>query len=132
MLLPFFCVAAVQHNGPIVRTTRGTIRGIHAGENANAFLGVPYAAPPVGDLRFQPPQALLRKHDDENIDGTQLRSACMQHRYNNVLKDYLAPDDQSEDCLHLNVFVPRMNDKGQPLPTLVWFHGGSMSEGANN
>lgn len=110
---------------PIVHTTHGTLRGAPI-ENHLAFKGVPYAMPPVGDLRFRPPQPL------EPWAGVREALAfgdvCPQDPL--VPPPYRAVAPESEDCLFLNVYTPALDDARRPV--LFWLHGGGFSHGAGS
>jgi para-nitrobenzyl esterase len=112
---------------PVVRTKAGDLRGAH--ENGVAvFRGVPYAAAPVGDLRFAPPQPAPAWRDvrDAREDGPippQGRS-----RLAHVMGDFERP--QSEDCLTLTIWTPAPDSTKRPV--LVWIHGGAFSSGAGS
>ncbi len=120
-------MAIIATDGLVVRTNAGDLRG--ARENGIAvFRAIPYAAPPVGDLRFSPPQPVSAWHDvrDATRDGPippQGRS-----RLAHVMGDFERP--QSEDCLTLNVWTPAPDFKKRPV--LVWIHGGAFSSGAGS
>src|SRR4051812_16329915 len=111
----------------VVQTKAGALRG--ARENGLAvFRGVPYAAAPVGDLRFAPPQPVApwRETRDATQDGPippQGRS-----RLAHVMGDFERP--QSEDCLTLTVWTPAVDSKKRPV--LVWIHGGAFASGAGS
>lgn len=111
----------------VVRTTAGALRG--ASENGLAvFRGVPYAAAPTGDLRFQPPQSVpewqgVRDATKDGPIAPQGRS-----RLAHVMGDFERP--QSEDCLTLTVWTPVADAKKRPV--LVWIHGGAFSSGAGS
>jgi para-nitrobenzyl esterase len=92
------------------------------------FKGIPYAAPPVGALRFQPPQPA--PHWTEPRDATRFGPIAPQppSRLNRVMGDFDLPQD--EDCLTLNVWTPTL---GAPrLPVLIWLHGGAFTSGAGS
>ena len=112
---------------PVVRSKAGELRG--AVENgALAFRGVPYAAAPVGDLRFKPPQPAPAWQGvrDATKDGPippQGRS-----RLAHVMGDFERP--QSEDCLTLNIWTPAADTRKRPV--MMWIHGGAFSSGAGS
>jgi para-nitrobenzyl esterase len=120
-------VAATATDALVGRTGAGDLRG--ANENGIAvFRGVPYAAPPVGDLRFQPPQPLPPWHGvrDATKDGPippQGRS-----RLAHIMGDFERA--QSEDCLTLNIWTPAPDSKKRPV--MVWIHGGAFASGAGS
>lgn len=99
----------------------------------NQFLGVPFAAPPVGDLRFAPPQE--PESWDEPYNATEKSLGCMQYRGpNGTIADatdllYYTPPvpGPAEDCLYLNVYAPATEDVDdkEGKPVLFFIHGGS-------
>src|ERR1700761_2031109 len=115
-----------------VKTTDGKIHGklINEGK-VRAFQGIPYAAPPVGNLRWAPPQPA--KPWKETLDATKYGHHCAQnHVFDDmVFQDAASPDDKgSEDCLTLNVYTPEKS-KGK-LPVMFWIHGGGYSGGGSS
>ena len=117
---------------PVARTSHGTYRGTQVNDDVNAFLGVPYAQAPVGDLRFRPAAALPSATEDTDvvINTTQFGPVCWQFHYRTVmLNNTMETTPQSEDCLNLNVFVPRKHLDQTSLPVLLWAYGGAFSEG---
>ena len=120
----------------IARTNRGLVRGTKVHEDVNAFLGIPYAQPPIGHLRFRPAAPLQALHRDDNrtINATTFGPVCYQFHYKTVLGDSLLPTTtEAEDCLTLNVFVPRhFHRKRCGLPVYVWSFGGAFSEGGGS
>ena len=115
--------ADAQHGRPgEVKTTGGWIRGA-ASTNYDEYLGIPYAAPPVGDLRLMPPQPAASWSGVR--DATQFGDRCVQGSgwdpgYENPIL--------TEDCLYLNVYVPHHVSPGGPV--LTWIHGGGFTGGA--
>jgi para-nitrobenzyl esterase len=91
-------------------------------EGVISWRGIPFAAPPVGDLRWRPPQPVA--HWDGARQATGFAPACMQ---TGVSMPGEAPPVTSEDCLYLNVWSPKGADK---LPVIVWIHGGGWTNGA--
>ncbi|KAK8927544.1 Cholinesterase [Metarhizium anisopliae] len=121
--------------GLIANTRQGPVRGIEVQNTVNAFLGVPYAQPPLGSLRFEPPQPPLNRASDGHsnvLNATKFGPVCHQFHYRTILGDSLVETSgQSEDCLTLNVFVPRhaFRRKNGLLPVFVWSYGGAFGEG---
>jgi len=124
-------VAAPLANGqPLdVKTQQGTVHGkaINGGK-VKAFLGLPYAAPPIGDLRWKapaPPAAWKGARD-----ATQFAHRCQQWP---IWNDYIFLDPgPSEDCLYLNVYAPAAATAASKLPVMLWIHGGGYTAGAGS
>lgn len=106
---------------PTVATDRGVVEG-EALDGYDRFLGIPFATPPVGPLRFQPPQPAAPWQGIR--DATQFSKRCIQAPRGQTR------DEFSEDCLYLNVFVP--HQRVQPLPVMVEIYGGGFTIGAAN
>ncbi|XP_035672080.1 putative inactive carboxylesterase 4 [Branchiostoma floridae] len=130
----FSCAAADSGNGvPVVRTASGDVRGTVQHTNdlpdkpVYSFLGIPYAAPPVGDLRFRTPQPVAPWKGVRN--ATRLGPYCPQGpSMLYILPFQLQHHDFDEDCLTLNVETPTVANDTR-LPVLLWIHGGSFQIG---
>jgi para-nitrobenzyl esterase len=111
-----------------VRTTLGKVSGIIAG-NTREFLGIPYAKPPVGELRFAPPQPAEAWRGIR--DASAFGPVCPQ-----TTGAFSAPGTQSEDCLTLNVYTPldakKEKSHREGLPVMVFIHGGAFTGGAGS
>ncbi|RRS04108.1 carboxylesterase family protein [Aquabacterium soli] len=105
---------------PKVQISQGELSGKLA-DGVRAYLGVPYAAPPVGELRWQSPQPPADWSGTR--DGRAFRDRCAQPL------SFLSPKSVNEDCLYLNVHVPD-DIGGEKLPVMVWIHGGAFLSGA--
>jgi para-nitrobenzyl esterase len=118
--LSLFCLAGyAATERPVVKMATGQLQGI-VEHGMQAFKGIPFAAPPVGDLRWRPPQPALAWSGVR--DAGKFGPACVQPSIKNLSTGLDLPG--SEDCLHLNVFRPDSTD--QKLPVMVWIHGGGM------
>ena len=115
----------------IIHTNNGPIRGIST-QLGNRFLSVPYASPPVENLRFSPPQPI--KNWSQIINTTNDPPGCPQVC---TLPSYACPTSISEDCLYLNIFTPpiataaRATDESQlqTFAVMLFIHGGSFVTG---
>lgn len=111
--------------------TTGTRDGVVAGRKENGldvFLGIPFAAPPVGALRWKEPQAVAGWTGTRKADA--YAASCMQKSGIPVSAGGNA-GALSEDCLYLNVWTPR-SDVGGKRPVMVWIHGGALVYGSGN
>src|SRR6266702_346195 len=106
----------------VVRTDKGAVQGFFTAD-AREFLGIPYAAPPVGALRWRPPRPAAPWH------GTRAATAYAPHCPQP--SGAFGRASKSEDCLYLNVFAPA-GARGKHLPVMVWVHGGSLRTGESN
>lgn len=126
-LLAASCGTAPTASGPTIATTlHGQLRPLEA-KGVLAFKGVPYAAAPVGNLRWKPPQPPASWQGVR--EATQYGDICTQIMPNpdNGIGQYPA----SEDCLTLNVFTQNLNASAK-RPVMVWIHGGGFVNGSGS
>jgi len=122
--------AHAESAGRTVRVEAGEVVGkFQLNTAVRAFLGIPFAAPPVGDLRWKPPQpaAAWRPARAATSYGAQ----CMQpaRSKTSVYYEYAGDQPTSEDCLYLNVWAPS-DAEGAKLPVMVWIYGGGFQQGS--
>lgn len=116
---------AQPDTSPTVAIESGELKGAIV-EDVAVFKGIPFAAPPVGEWRWRPPQPVaawtgVRSAENYGPFCAQPRSALL----------WFELDVISEDCLNLNVWTPEL-DESQRLPVMVWIHGGGYSQGTGN
>jgi para-nitrobenzyl esterase len=109
-------------NAPVVQTAEGAVRGI-VKDDVGVYLGIPFASPPVGNLRWRPPEPVKRWSGTRA--ATHFGNSCPQVT---TLGPYAGPPSVDEDCLYLNVFTT--GTKGRK-PVIVWVHGGGNFTGAS-
>ena len=118
---------------PLALTTRGPVSGLVTPAGIHAFLGIPYAAPPVGNLRWRPP--VPHEHWFAPLDATQFGNHCPQ------LPTPVGRATLSEDCLFLNIFTPGDDESDgdhdfdlfrHRRPVMVWIHGGALVTGESD
>jgi para-nitrobenzyl esterase len=110
-------------SGPLARVETGLIRGARSG-GVDSFLDIPYAQPPVGDLRWRPPQPALPWRGVR--DTVSYGNRCPARASTN------GPRSETEDCLFLNVQRPASAHRGERLPVYLWIHGGGLLNGSAN
>jgi para-nitrobenzyl esterase len=121
------CTAAAADDAPRAATTSGPLEGVRS-DSLIVFRGIPYAAPPVADLRWRAPQPVPPWRDLRSAAA--FGSACQQ-KVGLSLEGGGDPGPLSEDCLFLNVWTPRAEPAAK-LPVMVWFHGGALIFGAGS
>ena len=143
-LLSRVCVAsdppAQRTTGPAVRIDSGVVEGTYSSDNSKLafFRGIPFAAPPVGELRWKPPE--LPSRWAATRKATELSAACPQgdflyHAVQRTVSTVGGDPSSvqpvgvtSEDCLYLNVLTSALQDK-HPQPVMLWLHGGGGTYG---
>ncbi|KAM3836904.1 neuroligin-4, X-linked [Vipera latastei] len=142
-----------QAQYPVVTTNYGKIRGVRTPlpneilGPVEQYLGVPYASPPTGERRFQPPEPPSSWTGIRN--ATQFAAVCPQYLDERSLLNDMLPvwftanldtvmtyvQDQNEDCLYLNIYIPTeddIHDQNSKKPVMIYIHGGSYMEGTGN
>ncbi len=111
-----------------VNTAEGQVTGAQEkGFPACVYKGIPYAAPPVGELRFKPPQPAAKR--GSVLNAVAFGPQCMQPNVNALAPLVTGFSKQSEDCLYLNIWRPKTQGSLR-LPVMVWIHGGDLLQGS--
>jgi para-nitrobenzyl esterase len=121
---PILSINAHSDNGA-VRVDGGVISGTVA-DGVRSFKGIPFAAPPVGDLRWKAPQPVVAWQGVKKCEA--FGPECPQSPYPTASLYYSPPQPQSEDCLYLNVWTAAK--AGDKRPVMVWIHGGALTRGS--
>jgi len=109
----------------VITVDGGQISGTSA-DGVRAYKGIPFAAPPVGELRWKAPQPVVAWSGVKQADA--FGPQCMQQPYPANSPYATAPSPTSEDCLYLNVWTAA--GAGDKRPVMVWIHGGAWTRGS--
>nr|XP_006825364.1 PREDICTED: pyrethroid hydrolase Ces2e-like [Saccoglossus kowalevskii] len=129
--LVLFVISTCNADRPTVEISTGTLIGtveefssefVDGARTVHAYRGIPYADPPVGDLRFAPPKPKTPWQGEYN--ASDFRTACIQPENPMIPVDKI----QDEDCLHLSVYVPQPQNGKKSV--MVWLHGGDLTYGS--
>lgn len=127
-----FSSLVMAQSGPVLSIEGGKVQGVKTDiEGVTVYRGLPYAAPPIGDLRWKAPQPVVA------WDGVKLADKFGHPGYQSVHYPggyttewgYGDESPYSEDCLYLNVWTPAPGEATKKLPVALWIHGGGYREG---
>jgi|SRR5690242_18035165 len=128
-----------EHSEFLVHTNSFAVQGVAWPNTTGVSFwgGIPYAEPPIDELRFRPP--VTKRPTNQTVDGSWFGPSCIQYSngqktvYSEYLKGFLLSpgQKQSEDCLTLNIWAPSREQKDEALPVMIWIHGGGFTSGGS-
>jgi para-nitrobenzyl esterase len=132
LLTAFAANLTVRARADAVKTDAGLLSGADGAGGVTAYLGIPYAAPPVGDLRWRPPQPA--PHWDGVRKADKFGTSCMQNQAGSRLpwtEEFMTQGPIGEDCLFLNVWTTAKSSSAR-VPVMFWIYGGGFNEGSSS
>lgn len=133
LLLAIFFTCCGYTLGLTLQTKLGKIKGLSntltmqgIQHNYSEFRKIPFAKPPIGNLRFEKP--LKFGPWDEFLDATEFGPSCVQYSYPEMAA-FLPNVNQSEDCLFLNIYIPSDTSRSNKKSVMIWIHGGGYESG---
>jgi para-nitrobenzyl esterase len=114
--------------GDPIAVDSGRLAGTELVSGVRAYLGVPFAAPPVRELRWRAPQPVTPWQGTYHADRT--APECIQTLRAHDINHYFGEEATSEDCLYLNIWAPSRSAGTQPVPVVVWIYGGGFTIGS--
>jgi carboxylesterase 2 len=136
-LLSWTTLASAIHAAfPVIDTAQGQVRGVASPyrDNVTVYRGIPFAAPPTGNLRFTPPKPPA--NHSGVLEAKKFGPQCVQTQASSAGIFYTGSDRMSEDCLYLNIWTPTYDDdediKSKNLPVYYWIYGGRYEMGSGD
>jgi para-nitrobenzyl esterase len=115
--------------GDPVRVDSGLVSGSYLPSGVRGYLGIPFAAPPVRELRWRAPQPV--KAWQGVYTANRMQPECPQNLRSSDINHYFGEEALSEDCLYLNIWAPATIKANAKLPVVVWIYGGGFTGGSS-